>query len=184
MLTPIAVRGVWCGIRLELWILELSGCGSGGDFNAILQCGGKFNRPRFTWEHGSLSQRLDRCLCNATWYEVYPFSKISHLPNLGSDHRPILLITDQVSNESGRRPSRFGASFSWNREVFGHIERRRARLLARIRGVEKALDRCRSPFILELDMALRHQELARIIEESKEEQAQRRSKGIVIKEHN
>ncbi|KAL4282569.1 hypothetical protein GQ457_16G019870 [Hibiscus cannabinus] len=40
-------------------------------------------------------------------------------------------------------------------------------------------------FLVEtLKIRIFDQELARIIEESKEEQAQRRSKGIVIKEHN
>ncbi|KAL4310684.1 hypothetical protein GQ457_01G050990 [Hibiscus cannabinus] len=39
----------------------------------------------------------------------------------------------------------------WNREVFGHIGRRKSHLLARIHGIERALESSNSPFLMELE---------------------------------
>lgn len=36
-------------------------------------------------------KRLGRFLCNGGWLIQYPETIISHLPRIGSDHRPLLL---------------------------------------------------------------------------------------------
>ncbi|GMI87106.1 hypothetical protein HRI_002379900 [Hibiscus trionum] len=43
----------------------------------------------------------------------------------------------------------------WNREVFGHIGQRKNQLLARIRGVEIAIERNQTPFLLDLERSLK-----------------------------
>lgn len=42
----------------------------------------------------------------------------------------------------------------WNREVFGFIERRKKRLLLRLGGIQRALDRSSNPFLWELENQL------------------------------
>ncbi|GMI83210.1 hypothetical protein HRI_001990300 [Hibiscus trionum] len=111
----------------------------GGDFNAIVSPlereGGSVNRlgvcskfkdflfdsglidmgykgPLFTWEHGDLKQRLDRCLCNEALFQVYPVSEVLHLPKLESNHNPILLHVGEGSVEKSTRPFRYVRA--WN----------------------------------------------------------------------
>ncbi|KAL4353088.1 hypothetical protein GQ457_06G029840 [Hibiscus cannabinus] len=83
----------------------------GGDFNSILSAdermGGSCRRdegPRFTWKHETLHQRLDRCVDNDGWWTMWPHSRVLHLGRLGSDHRPILLVTDS-SGTAKQNPS-------------------------------------------------------------------------------
>ncbi|CAN1177346.1 hypothetical protein LINPERHAP2_LOCUS33056 [Linum perenne] len=91
-----------------------------GDFNAMIdssekQGGGAFNHssaaefrdcirdcnlfdtgfsgPKFTWFRRKLKERLDRCLANADWVNLFSDSSTVHLERLKSDHRPILIRT-------------------------------------------------------------------------------------------
>ncbi|KAK8704418.1 hypothetical protein V6N13_048040 [Hibiscus sabdariffa] len=54
-----------------------------------------FSRPHFTWYRGNRSVRLDRCFGNAKWFEKFPRSLLHHLTRMKSDHRPILLASDE-----------------------------------------------------------------------------------------
>ncbi|CAN1142686.1 Transposon TX1 uncharacterized 149 kDa protein [Linum perenne] len=67
-----------------------------------------FIGPRFTWFRGSLRERLDRGLANMTWRCAFPEAVVKHLPQLRSDHRPILacFFGLEIPNRS-RRPFRF-----------------------------------------------------------------------------
>ncbi|KAL4279049.1 hypothetical protein GQ457_03G029200 [Hibiscus cannabinus] len=47
------------------------------------------------------------------------------------------------------------ASRKWNREVFGHIEIRKRHILARLKGIEQALDLEANPYLEELEKALK-----------------------------
>ncbi|KAL4341260.1 hypothetical protein GQ457_08G016750 [Hibiscus cannabinus] len=88
-------------------------CSDFGEFmmdTGLLDMG--FNGPKFTWKRGTLSQRLDRFLCNSAWYDSFPSSEVFHLIKLGSDHRPILLDTGSCNIRSGFRPFRYIAA--WN----------------------------------------------------------------------
>ncbi|KAL4290041.1 hypothetical protein GQ457_14G004340 [Hibiscus cannabinus] len=146
-----------------------------------------FSGPKFTWRRGSLSQRLDRCLCNGAWISQFASSEVTHLQQLGSDHRPIMLSLFSNVEERCSRPFRFLDAWSehpefptvvsnswskeksmgenifsfqkicniWNRNSFGHIGRKKRRLLARIRGIEIALEKGRSAKLEELDCALK-----------------------------
>ncbi|KAL4289808.1 hypothetical protein GQ457_14G017730 [Hibiscus cannabinus] len=172
-------------------------CRDLGDFmmdTGLLDMG--FNGPKFTWKRGTLSQQLDRCICNSAWYELFPSSEVFHLIKLGSDHRPILLDIGSSITSSGYRPFRYivawndhpgfndflkeawsetgdvamnMASFrdkvrKWNLEVFGHIGRRKNMLLARIKGVEHALELSSNPFLESLEVDLK-QELNLVLEQ-------------------
>ncbi|KAL4352806.1 hypothetical protein GQ457_06G008600 [Hibiscus cannabinus] len=110
----------------------------GGDFNSILsfeeRMGGSYRRdgvstqfcdfmrcsdlndlgfqgPRFIWKHGTLHQRLDRCLGNDEWWNLWPSSQVMHLGRLGSDHRSILLVTESLV--AAKRNSSFKYPVSW-----------------------------------------------------------------------
>ncbi|KAL4325308.1 hypothetical protein GQ457_11G022240 [Hibiscus cannabinus] len=112
-----------------------------------------FYGPRFTWQRGDLVQWLDRCLCNGKWCEKFALSDVAHLPRLRLDHSPLLLTTTPVGKN--------GLS---NKEMFGHIGRRKAHVLACIKGVELALDRAESPFLIKLESNLKN-ELSEILEQ-------------------
>ncbi|KAL4364157.1 hypothetical protein GQ457_04G008120 [Hibiscus cannabinus] len=74
-----------------------------------------FHGPQFTWRRGNLFQRLDRCLCNKSWYDSFSMSEVFHLVKLGSDHRPILLDSGVRRENSGCKPFRYLAA--WNEHV-------------------------------------------------------------------
>ena len=146
-----------------------------------------FSGPCFTWQRGNLSQRLDRFLCNAKWYDFFASSNVLHLPLMGSDHRPILLVTEADRNRNGQRPFRFVSAWNdhpdfkrllheswdsninvfdslfsfqeksrqWNKDVFGHIGKKKRRLLTRIGGIERAIDRRHNLFLLDLEIKLK-----------------------------
>lgn len=69
--------------------------GSMKDFNdCIVDCELSdliFSGPRFIWSNGRVHERLDRCLVNTDWLSVYESSRVLHLNQLKSDHRPLLL---------------------------------------------------------------------------------------------
>lgn len=60
-----------------------------------------FSGPAYTWTNKRFFskptyERLDRCLVNAEWCQVYPISNVYNMPLIHtlSDHAPILLSTD------------------------------------------------------------------------------------------
>ncbi|XP_057452996.1 uncharacterized protein LOC130744851 [Lotus japonicus] len=67
-----------------------------------------FKGPPFTWEWRGVKERLDRGTCNLDWLEAYPDSSILHLPQLKSDHKPLLLRSSiQEGHHVLERPFRF-----------------------------------------------------------------------------
>lgn len=69
-----------------------------------------FSGPRFTWRRGSLQERLDRALCNNEWRIHFPDSGVTHLTQLKSDHRPIMLkLKHAPTPPQHDRPFRFQA---------------------------------------------------------------------------
>ncbi|KAK8640284.1 hypothetical protein V6N13_008043 [Hibiscus sabdariffa] len=138
-----------------LWVL-------GGDFNAILnllerlsgsmrhdgvhQKFGDFMQREglvdlgfqglcFTWRRGNLYQRLDRVVSNDASYDVWLESYVLQLARLGSDHRPLLLVSSMV--EHARR-QHFSGVGTWNKDAFGYIGKKKSIFMASIRGIEKA----------------------------------------------
>ncbi|KAK4707018.1 hypothetical protein R3W88_033432 [Solanum pinnatisectum] len=70
------------------------------DFIGIIEACGLmdlgFNGPRFTWSNQRginfrIWKRLDRAMVNDKWLQNMPQTTITHLPSVGSDHRPLLM---------------------------------------------------------------------------------------------
>ncbi|XP_057451015.1 uncharacterized protein LOC130742925 [Lotus japonicus] len=67
-----------------------------------------FKGPPFTWEWRGVKERLDRGICNLDWLEAFPESSIIHLPQLKSDHKPLLFKgSSQGVAPVSDRPFRF-----------------------------------------------------------------------------
>lgn len=61
-----------------------------------------FQGPRYTWTNGrkglaNIRQRLDRIWCNLLWHHCFEDDFVKYLPQVCSDHHPILLCTKQVT---------------------------------------------------------------------------------------
>ncbi|KAJ1296855.1 hypothetical protein BS78_01G334300 [Paspalum vaginatum] len=70
-----------------------------------------YSGPAYTWTNKHFTtnttfERLDRCLANANWCQIYPHSVVYHLPMLYNDHAPILTIMES-SNPKPKRRFRF-----------------------------------------------------------------------------
>ncbi|KAF5459673.1 hypothetical protein F2P56_019600 [Juglans regia] len=75
----------------------------------------------FTWSnrHADLSftkERLDRCLANNKWKELFREVRVEGLPERSSDHLPILMSTNGVVNIKGRWQALFRFEASWIKE--------------------------------------------------------------------
>ncbi|KAL4320218.1 hypothetical protein GQ457_18G015180 [Hibiscus cannabinus] len=130
-----------------------------------------FSGSKFTWRRGNLYHRLDRCLSNSDWVSAFPTSEVHHIPKISSDHGPILLDTEFLEYCLGGAMDYCGSvarfqdqSRRWNMDVFGHIEKRKNKLLARIKGVERALDVSYRQSLVELEETL-HRELDIVLEQ-------------------
>ncbi|XP_039002736.1 uncharacterized protein LOC120129249 [Hibiscus syriacus] len=115
----------------EAWLLE-------GDFNSILQldereCGSSrdsgvsqlfvdfvfemelfevdYQGLQFTWRRGNLFKRLDRCLMNSCWANIFPGTMVIHLGRVGSDHCPLVLKPQSNMSFQSTRPFRFIAAW-------------------------------------------------------------------------
>ncbi|XP_026410246.1 uncharacterized protein LOC113305422 [Papaver somniferum] len=78
---------------------------------------------------GIRRSRLDKALTNAEWVLHFPDAKLIHLPQLGSDHRPIIwtLHIMMVNGSDAYKLSRrliIARRYitRWNRENFGDIQ--------------------------------------------------------------
>ena len=84
---------------------------------ALLHCGLNnlgFIGNIFTWRNGRpgrafVQERLDQACANTEWREIYPFARVRHLHVAYSDHEPILITTQEVTQVTSRRrqPKRF-----------------------------------------------------------------------------
>lgn len=74
-----------------------------------------YTGPSFTWMRGKdkttfRGARLDRALCSTDWLNQFPNTKVHHLPNLNSDHSPILISIDRGQR---KQKGRFRFQFAW-----------------------------------------------------------------------
>ncbi|CAL1383991.1 unnamed protein product [Linum trigynum] len=129
------------------------------NFNACIRdCGlidVGINGPKFTWSNGKLSQRLDRALCNQEWIRTFPDTLSDHLPKLRSDHRPIL-----VKSNNDHAPPRQELQVHltrWNKEIFGNIFYRKAKLTKRLARLEVQNENSASAFSLRKESLVREE---------------------------
>ncbi|CAN1128818.1 Putative ribonuclease H protein At1g65750, partial [Linum perenne] len=66
-----------------------------------------FQGPKFTWAMNNVLVRLDRALVNDRWLTLFPESRVLHLHKLKSDHRPILLRSNNQVYSPYTKPFRF-----------------------------------------------------------------------------
>ncbi|XP_062010699.1 uncharacterized protein LOC133727086 [Rosa rugosa] len=50
-----------------------------------------FQGTRTTWWNSETKLRLDRAVCTPSWYDIFGYAKVVHLPPSDSDHNPLLL---------------------------------------------------------------------------------------------
>lgn len=70
-----------------------------------------FQGKRFTWENnqvgrGLIKERLDRAFADKHWLLLFPSVSVTHLVKEFSDHCPIFISAEKLSNK-GERPFRF-----------------------------------------------------------------------------
>ncbi|KAI9071346.1 hypothetical protein K1719_046691 [Acacia pycnantha] len=73
--------------------------------------------PFFTWRgpkwsgHERVFKRLDRCLCNMEWQELFPDSMVKAGVRVSSDHHPLIINTCPESDMRREKPFRFEAAW-------------------------------------------------------------------------
>ncbi|KAL4346847.1 hypothetical protein GQ457_17G009160 [Hibiscus cannabinus] len=137
----------------------------GGDFNAICSSeerqGGSLRRLGLKSDHSSLVLSMDegRVLSNSLPFWVL---------NAWNDHRDFARLLSKGWDENATMFDNL-ISFQvrsriWNREVFDHIGQCKSRILARLKGVELALERRESNFLVTLEAEL-HMDLLEVLEQ-------------------
>ncbi|KAL4386031.1 hypothetical protein GQ457_09G026140 [Hibiscus cannabinus] len=77
----------------------------------------------------------------------------------------MLLLLQKNEREVPNNISEFqDKSQKWSLDLFGHIDKRKNQILARLKGIEKALERRANPFLIELEISLKR-ELDKILEQ-------------------
>ncbi|XP_026399338.1 uncharacterized protein LOC113295210 [Papaver somniferum] len=99
------ISGVYMLNDLEISIDDRASSYSDGLVNSIVSdCGLEdigYVGKDFTWTNnnigtGSEKSRIDMALGNGNWNICFPNSKLMHLTQVGSDHSPIMLVTDST----------------------------------------------------------------------------------------
>ncbi|KAK8975650.1 hypothetical protein V6N11_005026 [Hibiscus sabdariffa] len=73
--------------------------------NGLLEA--EFRGNEFTWKRGLTRKRLDHCLFNKSWANLFPNSLVTHLDRVGFDHCPLLLSYPRQDGDRESRPFRF-----------------------------------------------------------------------------
>ncbi|KAL5571994.1 hypothetical protein UlMin_021591 [Ulmus minor] len=77
---------------------------------------------KYTWSNGrgasqEIKAKLDRGIANADWWNLFPNADMKVLPQISSDHSPVVLNSEGCSSFA-RRPFRFEAI--WTRDRRSH----------------------------------------------------------------
>ncbi|KAI9127170.1 hypothetical protein K1719_001729 [Acacia pycnantha] len=73
--------------------------------------------PFFTWRgpkwsgHERVFKRLDHCLCNMEWQELFPDPMVKAGVRVTSDHHPLIINTCPESDMRREKPFRFEAAW-------------------------------------------------------------------------
>ncbi|XP_031131901.1 uncharacterized protein LOC116033288 [Ipomoea triloba] len=81
-----------------------------------------FSSPKLTWIKSNQSDlikgaRLDRAMCNISWRHRFPEATVTHLPQVSSDHAPILVRTVATELRTTGAPFRFQAAWLTDQRV-------------------------------------------------------------------
>ncbi|KAI9083833.1 hypothetical protein K1719_034091 [Acacia pycnantha] len=78
--------------------------------------------PFFTWKGPKweglerVFKRLDRCLCNINWLELFEDADVRVIPRVGSDHHPLLIKSMVEHPRAGLRNFRFEVAWQMHGE--------------------------------------------------------------------
>ncbi|CAL9031736.1 unnamed protein product [Prunus brigantina] len=107
------------------------------DANNMIDLG--FSGPRFTWTNRRVFERIDRAICNEKWRSL--FADANQWGNfVGSAWEKSLALVQPLKH--------------WNIHVFGHLRQTKARLLARLAGIQRSLSRGPNRFLSNLEVTL------------------------------
>ncbi|XP_074305377.1 uncharacterized protein LOC141640495 [Silene latifolia] len=88
---------VW--LALESWIAKVDSYFLMlGDFNQV-----EFKEDKYGGSKDRIYERIDKGLASEHWNDIYPRTRIKHLPIQCSDHAPIILDTDFFDKTKKRR---------------------------------------------------------------------------------
>lgn len=70
----------------------------------------------FTWNNKqegevNILEKLDHCLENDEWTNIFPMAQVTYLPYLSSDHRPLLLCLNPSSHS--HKPMTLNMPLNW-----------------------------------------------------------------------
>ncbi|XP_009758676.1 uncharacterized protein LOC107822524 [Nicotiana tabacum] len=82
-----------------------------------------FKGSIYTWWNGQagddcIFKRLDRCLANTEFQQIFPALEITHLSKIGSDHNPMLL---KCREDAAPLKKLKKALSTWSRATYGDI---------------------------------------------------------------
>ncbi|CAL8990846.1 unnamed protein product, partial [Prunus brigantina] len=107
------------------------------DANNMIDLG--FSGPRFTWTNRRVFERIDRAICNEKWRSL--FANANQWGNFeGSAWEKSLALVQPLKH--------------WNIHVFGHLRQTKARLLARLAGIQRSLSKGPNRFLNNLKVTL------------------------------
>uniref|UniRef100_A0A2N9IFR8 Uncharacterized protein n=1 Tax=Fagus sylvatica TaxID=28930 RepID=A0A2N9IFR8_FAGSY len=77
-----------------------------------------FSGPQYTWWNkrdgaARVLERLDRCFANAEWLVLFPSCRVHHLHGVFSDHRPLWMELNSVTNSPRPRRKHFRFEEMW-----------------------------------------------------------------------
>ncbi|XP_062028530.1 uncharacterized protein LOC133744439 [Rosa rugosa] len=72
-----------------------------------------FQGTKTTWWNYETKLRLDRAICTPSWFDIFGYAKVIHLPPSDSDHIPILLCASMVPIPKWTRFHRFKFEAFW-----------------------------------------------------------------------
>ena len=65
-----------------------------------------FEWDKFTWQRGKIRERLDRGVVNVQWRQLFPNASLTNSEMTKSDHRPIVVETEEVMTTQERGNTR------------------------------------------------------------------------------
>ncbi|KAK4492627.1 hypothetical protein RD792_003445 [Penstemon davidsonii] len=106
-----------------------------------------FRGPKFTWTNlrnglARIRQRIDRCLANVDWQNMFPEGMVLHLPRTHSDHHPLLTLCGGMEQQISKKPFRFELAWTMDqdcKEVVNEVWRKSHSIFEAIGNLPEAM---------------------------------------------
>ena len=96
--------------------------------------GGCFTWQRYVEGQQSIAKKLDRVVADIHWRMLFPNAVVEVLPRFYSDHNPLLLRCDGLSQTMGQKPFRFEAAWTYHQDYHNVVTEAWNRLDATVAG--------------------------------------------------